>query len=169
MSDWLYEHPLRKWRRRAGLTQVLLARASSVGRVTINHIEQGRQIPHRRTVEKLAHALDVEPHWIAPHLEDLDEYPVGVPLTPSLREKMLPHIRREAHRLALNRDHVDDLVSAGLEGLVEACSKFDPDRGTNIEWWARFYVKNRVRDEARRMYRRHPGFGIKPGQEPWHG
>lgn len=169
MSYRIYEHPLREWRRRAGLTQVLLSRASGVGRVTINRIEQGRQIPHRRTVEKLARALDVEPQWIAPHLEDIDEYPVGVRLNPSLREKMLPHIRCEAHRLALNRDHVEDLVSAGLEGLVEACSKFDPDRGTPIEWWARFYATNRVRDEARRLYRYHPGFGIKPGEEPWTG
>lgn len=163
----MYEHPLREARRRAGISQVLLARASGVGRVTINRIEKYRQQPHRSTAVKLARALDVEPREIASGFYDLDEYPVGVRLTPSLRDRIFPHIRREAHKLALNRDHVDDLASAGLEGLVEACQKFDPERGTPIEWWARFYAINRVKDEARRTYRHHPGFGIKPEQEPW--
>lgn len=162
----MYEHPLREKRRRAGLTQVMLARASGVGLVTINRIERGKQKMHRSTAEKLAEVLDVEPHWIAYHLEDEELYPVGVRLTPSLREKTLPHIRRVARRLALNPDDVDDLEAAGMEGLVKACGRFDPERGTPLEWYARFIATNRVRDEARRMYRHHPGFGIKPDQEP---
>ncbi len=163
----MYEHPLREARREAGLTQVMLARASGVGRVTINRIEQGRQAPHRSTAEKLARVLDTEPHRIAHNIEDLGEYPLGVRLTPSLQEKTLPHIRRVARRLALNPADVDDLEAAGMEGLVKACRRFDPERGTPLEWYARYISTNRVRDEARRMYRRHPGFGIKPDQEPW--
>ncbi len=145
----------------------MLARASGVGRVTINRIEQSRQAPHRSTAEKLARVLDTEPHRIAHNIEDLDECPPGVRLTPTLREKTLPHIRREADRLALNPSDFEDLASAGIEGLMEACARFDPERGTPLEWWARFISTRRVRDEARRMYRHHPGFGIKPDQEPW--
>jgi transcriptional regulator with XRE-family HTH domain len=37
-----------------------LARLSRVGRVTINRIENGKQIPHPRTVRALAKALQVE-------------------------------------------------------------------------------------------------------------
>ena len=90
----MYEHPLREARRRAGISQELLARASGVGRVTINRIERGQQTPHRSTAEKLARVLDVEAHRIFYHLEDPDECLVGVRLTPSLREKTLPYIRR---------------------------------------------------------------------------
>ena len=50
---------------------------------------------------------------------------------------------------------------------MEACGRYDPERGAPLEWWARFISTNRVRDEARRLYRHHPGFGIKPEQEPW--
>ncbi|MDP9485239.1 MAG: helix-turn-helix domain-containing protein [Actinomycetota bacterium] len=66
-----YEHPLREARLGAGLTQRVLAGASSVGRATINRIEQGRQAPHRSTAEKLARVLGTEPYRIAHNIEDL--------------------------------------------------------------------------------------------------
>lgn len=86
----MYEHPLRRLRREAGLTQALLARASGVGRVTINRIEQGKQKVRRSTAEKLAEVLDVDIRSIAYHLEDEELYPVGVWLTHGLRKKTLP-------------------------------------------------------------------------------
>jgi transcriptional regulator with XRE-family HTH domain len=50
-------------RRRAGLTQVDLARASTVDRTTIQRLESKRPAPapHPSTVRKLAQALGVQP------------------------------------------------------------------------------------------------------------
>jgi len=161
-------HYLREARKERNLPQWKLAALSGVGRVTINRIENGRQNPHVSTVKKLATALHVEPENLMPRLRNLDEYPLGVRLTPSLRDELMPVIESAARRHALNPADVGDLVGAGEEGLLEACRKFDPEHGTPLQWFARFYAVNRVRDRARRLYRHHPGFAPKDrGIEPY--
>ena len=151
-------HYLREAREERNLPQWKLAALSGVGRVTINRIENGRQNPHVSTVKKMATALHVEPENLMPRLRNLDEYPLGVRLTPSLRDELMPVIESVARRHALNPADVDDLVGAGEEGLLEACRKFDPEHGTPLQWFARFYAVNRVRDRARRLYRHYSGF-----------
>lgn len=73
----------------------------------------------------------------------------------------MPVIESMARRHALSPADVGDLVGAGEERLLEACRKFDPEYGTPLKWFARFYAVNRVRDQARRLYRHHPGFAPK--------
>lgn len=51
---------LKHLRQRQALSLTDLARLSKVGRVTINRIENGKQIPQPRTVRALAKALQVE-------------------------------------------------------------------------------------------------------------
>jgi transcriptional regulator with XRE-family HTH domain len=51
---------LKLLRQRQALSLTDLARLSKVGRVTINRIENGKQIPRPRTVRALARALQVE-------------------------------------------------------------------------------------------------------------
>jgi transcriptional regulator with XRE-family HTH domain len=51
---------LKSLRQRRALSLTDLAELSKVGRVTINRIENGKQIPQPRTVRALAKALQVE-------------------------------------------------------------------------------------------------------------
>lgn len=51
---------LKLLRQRQALSLTDLAKISRVGRVTINRIENGKQIPRPRTVRALAKALQVE-------------------------------------------------------------------------------------------------------------
>jgi RNA polymerase sigma factor (sigma-70 family) len=91
-----------------------------------------------------------------------------VELTPELLEEILPYVKKVAYRLALNTGDVDDLVSAGREGIFEASQKYDPDRGVPFVAYARWLSKCRAIDEARRLYRHHPGYGLEvQGVEPW--
>lgn len=62
-------------------------------------------------------------------------------------------VRRIASRLARNLpSHVsfDDLVGAGMLGLVDATRRFDPDKSDRFETFAEFRVKGAILDELRR-------------------
>lgn len=52
-------------------------------------------------------------------------------------------------RLAGNTD-VDDLIQAGMIGLLEASSKYDPGRGANFETFAGIRIRGAMLDEVRR-------------------
>jgi RNA polymerase sigma factor for flagellar operon FliA len=64
----------------------------------------------------------------------------------------LPFVRRIVSRLARRLpSHVqlEDLVSAGVVGLLEAMERFDPERVTEFESYAEFRIKGAVLDELR--------------------
>lgn len=169
---------LREIRRNRGLTQEALAGLSNVSRPTIHRVENGQQKAHEGTLQKLSRALDVDPEDIDPeryyHLRRLhrdyymddgygmdDDYGnIGVKLTDSLVKRYMPTVRKSAKKYALNGADVDDLESAGLMGLYEAAQKFDKTKGV-LDYWMKFIATNRVRDEARRLYKNHPGFGLE--------
>lgn len=52
-------------RKRAELTVRALAEAAKVSPSTITEIEQAHHIPRADIIERLAHALRVEPGWLA--------------------------------------------------------------------------------------------------------
>ena len=54
-----------------------------------------------------------------------------------------------ANRLAGNVD-VDDLIQAGMIGLLEASGKYDPSRGANFETYAGIRIRGAMLDEVRR-------------------
>lgn len=69
-------------------------------------------------------------------------------------QKYAPLIRYVADRLAIRLPpHVskDDLVSAGILGLVDALDKFDPSRKIMFKTYAEFRVKGAMLDELRSM------------------
>jgi RNA polymerase sigma factor for flagellar operon FliA len=71
----------------------------------------------------------------------------------ALANQYLPFVRRVAHRLARRLpSHVrlEDLVSAGIVGLLEAMDRFDPGRQNEFESYAEFRVKGAILDELRR-------------------
>lgn len=64
---------LRKERDRHDLTQEQLAAMAGLKRTTITNIEAGRNGVPLFTLFKLADALDLEPHDLIPHRDDLRE------------------------------------------------------------------------------------------------
>ncbi len=66
--------------------------------------------------------------------------------------KLLPLVRRVALQL---RGHLpahvelDDLVSEGSIGLIDAVRKFDPARGVTIETYARYRIRGAILDSLR--------------------
>lgn len=65
---------------------------------------------------------------------------------------MVPTIRRIAHQIAkrLPRHiHVDDLIGAGLLGLVMAYARFDPSRGGGFQVYAESRIRGAILDELR--------------------
>lgn len=55
---------------------------------------------------------------------------------------------RMARRLPANVD-VDDLIGAGMEGLVKAMDGFDPTRGIKFESYAKVRIRGAILDELR--------------------
>lgn len=157
---------LRELRLERGISQEALAGISNVSRPTIHRVEHCQQKPHRSTLVKLARALDVKPKDLAPEL--MAERAPGIELTQELVDQIMPTIKQAAQRYALNGSDVDDLIGAGREGVYEASIKYDPLHGVPFDYWGKFIAKKRVIDEARRLYKDHPRFGLEAqGVEPW--
>ena len=65
----------------------------------------------------------------------------------------LPFVKKVAHRLARRLpSHVglEDLIGAGVVGLMEALNRYDPSRMSGFEKFAEFRVKGAILDELRR-------------------
>lgn len=70
-----------------------------------------------------------------------------------LMESNLSFIRQQANKVlgqtGSNRFDVDDLIQEGCFGLMEAISRFDPERGTKFltyaVWWIRKFMQETVR------------------------
>lgn len=64
----------------------------------------------------------------------------------------LPFVRKVALRIARRLPthvRIDDLVGAGVVGLLEAMERFDPERVKDFETYAEFRVKGAMLDELR--------------------
>lgn len=77
---------------------------------------------------------------------------------PAYQEQMVlqysPLIRYVANRLALRLpSHIvlEDLVSAGIIGLMDAIQKFDPTKGSSFKTYAEFRIKGSMLDELRSL------------------
>jgi RNA polymerase sigma factor for flagellar operon FliA len=77
---------------------------------------------------------------------------------PSNRDEMIlkytPLIKYIAHRLALRLPPhvaVDDLISAGVIGLMDALNKFDPEKKVQFKTYAEFRIKGAMLDELRSL------------------
>src|SRR5919108_1483276 len=71
-------------------------------------------------------------------------------------ELIVSHLGLVRHTLSRLTAHlppgvdIENLESAGTLGLVEAASKFDPERGVKFETFAAFRIRGAVFDELRR-------------------
>ncbi len=69
-----------------------------------------------------------------------------------LLTEYLPYVKRIVHRIAIHLPshlEIDDLVSAGIVGLVEAIEKFDPTRDNKFLTYAIFRIRGAVLSELR--------------------
>lgn len=79
-----------------------------------------------------------------------------LPLTdrPQLVEQFIPAIRYHAtvlkHRLPPNIE-MDDLVSSGVVGLLDAANRFDASRGIKFKTYAEFRIRGTMLDYLREM------------------
>jgi len=63
-----------------------------------------------------------------------------------------PQIKYIAHRLAMRLPphiEVDDLISSGVIGLIDAIEKFDPNRDIQFKTYAEFRIKGAMLDDLR--------------------
>ncbi|NOY52961.1 MAG: FliA/WhiG family RNA polymerase sigma factor [Deltaproteobacteria bacterium] len=63
-----------------------------------------------------------------------------------------PQIKYIAHRLAMRLPahiEVDDLISSGVIGLIDAIEKFDPSRDIQFKTYAEFRIKGAMLDDLR--------------------
>ncbi|MFQ5481263.1 MAG: FliA/WhiG family RNA polymerase sigma factor [Nitrospinaceae bacterium] len=65
-----------------------------------------------------------------------------------------PMIKYVANRIALRLPphiEVDDLISVGVLGLIDAIEKYDPSRGAKFKTYAEFRVRGSILDELRSL------------------
>lgn len=74
------------------------------------------------------------------------------------REEMivryLPLVKYIANRIMISkptRAEIDDLISYGIIGLIDAVDKFDPDKGVKFETYASLRIKGAIIDELRKL------------------
>lgn len=70
----------------------------------------------------------------------------------NLLRRFFPLVKRIAYRMARRLPaHVelDDLVSAGVIGLMEAAERFDPKRGAHFQAFAEFRIRGAIIDDLR--------------------
>jgi RNA polymerase sigma factor for flagellar operon FliA len=82
----------------------------------------------------------------------------ATPMDPMERERLLqenlPEVRYIARRIHDRLpSHVpfDDLVHAGILGLIDAVDKFDPTRNVQLKSYARFRIRGAILDSLRQM------------------
>ncbi len=67
-------------------------------------------------------------------------------------EEMLPYIKYTAYRLSWRLPPqltVDDLISAGIIGLLDAMEKFNPSKKATLKTYAEYRIKGAMLDELR--------------------
>jgi len=89
------------------------------------------------------------------HLRDLDTPGEQDPVSQEdMVLKYSPLIKFVAHRLAMrlpSHISVQDLISAGVIGLMDALSKYDPNKGVGFKTYAEFRIRGAMLDELRAM------------------
>lgn len=81
-----------------------------------------------------------------------------IDIIPANRDQIIkeyaPMIKYVANRIALRLPphiEVDDLISVGVLGLIDAISKYDSGRGAKFKTYAEFRVRGAILDELRSM------------------
>ena len=74
--------------------------------------------------------------------------------------EMIPYVKYLAHRISVGLPpsvDIEDLVHYGLLGLLDACEKFDEDKGVKFKTYAETRIRGAILDGMRSA---DAGFGI---------
>ncbi|MGB9596001.1 MAG: sigma-70 family RNA polymerase sigma factor [Candidatus Poribacteria bacterium] len=66
----------------------------------------------------------------------------------------LPYVKSTAQRLSIyanSAQDADDLVNAGIIGLIDAIDKYDPSKGASFKNYAQHRIRGSIMDEIRSM------------------
>ena len=84
--------------------------------------------------------------------------PSSAPIDPAVRDRLIesfvPFIRMTAERLAFRLPpylDLDDLVNAGVIGLMDAIEKYDPQREARFKTYSEFRIRGAMLDEIRAL------------------
>lgn len=78
----------------------------------------------------------------------------SIPLRDQMIQTYAPMIKFIAHRLAMRLPphiSIEDLMSAGMIGLIDAISKYDPQKNVKFETYAEFRIRGAMLDELRSL------------------
>ncbi len=84
----------------------------------------------------------------------LDEIEISPENSEQVIKEFAPMIKYVANRIAMRLPphiEVDDLISVGVLGLIDAIEKFDPTRGAKFKTYAEFRVRGAILDELRSL------------------
>ncbi|MFQ5717247.1 MAG: FliA/WhiG family RNA polymerase sigma factor [Nitrospinales bacterium] len=91
---------------------------------------------------------------MAQRSQAVDEIEISPENSEQVITEYAPMIKYVANRIALRLPphiEVDDLISVGVLGLIDAIKKFDPNRGAKFKTYAEFRVRGAILDELRAM------------------
>ena len=88
----------------------------------------------------------------ASQIAEIDEHD-GSLLRKELINKYLPYVKRIVYRLAIHLPssivEIDDLINAGVIGLIQAVNRYDPERKNKFITYAVYRIKGAVLSELR--------------------
>ncbi len=110
--------------------------------------QRTRQAPRTRTKPTPAQEDEIKKAWV------LYKKKATEPVRNQLMEYYLPLVRYNAERIHTklpDEVDLDDLMSAGLFGLVDAINAFDLERGVKFETYCAPRIRGAILDELRSM------------------
>src|SRR3990167_11291192 len=84
----------------------------------------------------------------------IDDFAICPENSEQIIKEYAPMVKYVANRIALRLPphiEVDDLISVGIIGLIDAIEKYDPSRGAKFKTYAEFRVRGSILDELRSM------------------
>ncbi|MDD2709678.1 MAG: FliA/WhiG family RNA polymerase sigma factor [Verrucomicrobiae bacterium] len=121
-----------------------------------SHQENSPRLPSAYS-ETLGLPLSISPDHDSQNGETTGAPPSHAASTPRQQElvlSMLPLVRTIVGRLAISLpSHIsqEDLLSAGIMGLMDASRRFDPGKGSSFKSYAATRIRGAILDELRRM------------------
>ena len=86
--------------------------------------------------------------------EEINQIEISVENREAVIKEYSPMIKYVANRIAMRLPphiEIDDLVSVGVLGLIDAIDKYDASRGAKFKTYAEFRVRGAILDELRSM------------------